>query len=245
MLWGRPGSMYAMDFLRAPRFRSLIAGRVTAAMTLAVLFGGPSSVAQPKPAEPAYSVPVSVGDFELLPTPARRPLLPPPPTVSEKEKAEAQLVYDENDAPSLRARRLIDFFATTLARTLEQKGFHASRTYQDGSGSGAMIRGVFAEPDALNQIRRSVLGGGSRNARFYLYVGIFNQERPEQPLYQPAAEQRPINGYGPIITLNNYVPMAKYELNKNPTEEDVQKICNQIAESLVVLLEKNPHAFTH
>jgi hypothetical protein len=48
-----------------------------------------------------------------------------------------------------------------------------------------------------------------------------------------------------VITLNNYVPLAKYELDKNPTEEDVQKICNQIAANLVSLLETNPHAFGH
>ena len=49
--------------------------------------------------------------------------------------------------------------------------------------------------------------------------------------------------YGPVITINAYIPLAKYELDKNPSEEEVQKICNQIAESLASLLEKNPNAF--
>jgi hypothetical protein len=38
--------------------------------------------------------------------------------------------------------------------------------------------------------------------------------------------------------------MAKYELDKNPTEEDVRKICAQIAASLAALLAANPSAFS-
>jgi hypothetical protein len=67
--------------------------------------------------------------------------------------------------------------------------------------------------------------------------------RQEQPLYQFAPTQPPNSEYGPIIILNNYIPLVKYELDKNPTEEEVQKICNQIAASLVTLLERNPNAF--
>jgi len=33
-------------------------------------------------------------------------------------------------------------------------------------------------------------------------------------------------------------------VDKNPTEDDVQKICNQIAASLATLLANNPNAFT-
>ena len=107
-----------------------------------------------------------------------------------------------------------------------------------------MIRGVFAETDAKNRIRRSLWGGTSNNSRFFLYVGIFNLARPDQPLYQLSTEQPASSQYGPIITLNTYIPMAKYELDKNPTEEDVSKICAQIAASLTALLAANPNAFS-
>jgi hypothetical protein len=43
--------------------------------------------------------------------------------------------------------------------------------------------------------------------------------------------------------LNSYVPLAKYELDKNPTEEDIRKVCGQIAASLTALLTANPNAF--
>ena len=80
--------------------------------------------------------------------------------------------------------------------------------------------------------------------KFFLYVGIFNLARPDQPLYQLAAEQPGGSQFGPVITLNNYIPLAKYELDKNPTEEDVRKICAQIAASLTALLGANPNAFS-
>ena len=107
-----------------------------------------------------------------------------------------------------------------------------------------MIRGVFAETDAKNRIRRALLGGTSANSKFSLYVGIFNLNRPDQPLYELAQEQPGGNQFGPVITLNNYIPLAKYELDKDPTEEDVRKICAQIAASLMALLAANPNAFS-
>jgi hypothetical protein len=129
-----------------------------------------------------------------------------------------------------------------LVQVLQKNGFQTARRGR-ALPAGAQIRGVFAEPDALNRVRRSILGTSSPNAKFLLYVGVFNMAREPQPLYQLATDQPQSAEYGPIITLNNYIPLAKYELNKNPSEEEVQKICKQIAASLVALLQANPNAF--
>ena len=32
-----------------------------------------------------------------------------------------------------------------------------------------------------------------------------------------------MRSYGPLISLNNFIPMEKYEVSKNPTEEEVRK----------------------
>ena len=144
----------------------------------------------------------------------------------------------------MQARRLTDFFTATLLQILQKKGYNATRASGQTPSSGVMIRGVFAETDAKNRIRRALWGEPSPNSRFLLYVGIFNLARPDQPLYQLAPEQPGDAKYGPVITLNNYVPLAKYELDKNPTEEDVRKICAQIAASLSALLAANANAFS-
>jgi hypothetical protein len=73
-----------------------------------------------------------------------------------------------------------------------------------------------------------------------LYVGVFDQKSVSQPLYVEAPVQEPDPNYGPVITLNSYIPMAKYEINKDVTEEDVRSICAQIAADLTVLLQRNP-----
>src|SRR5208282_657304 len=50
--------------------------------------------------------------------------------------------------------------------------------------------------------------------------------------------------YGPVISLNNYIPMDKYEISKSPTEEEVRKICAQIVANLKALLSVNSAAFS-
>jgi len=232
--------------LPAQHLRLSPLSRILLSAALLGCFGALQISAQPQAADSTtYSVPILVSDFELHSvSPQPKPPVRPP-TASEKEKPKVPLVYEDTDLPSAQARREIDFFAATLVQTLEKKGFQARRARGSNPPAGALIRGVFAEPDALNRIRRALLGGGSPSARFLLYVGVFNLARQEQPLYLPATDQPPSQGYGPIITLNNYILLAKYELDKNPTEEDVQKICNQIAASLATLLESNPNAFSH
>jgi len=211
-----------------------------------ILAGATPGQAQPRPTDsPVYKVPVLVSDFELHSLPPKPARSQRPPAPAENPKPGPPLVYQETDQPSEQARRFIDFFATTLVRTLQKKGFDATHATGRILPAGVQIRGVFAEPDAQNRIRRAILGGGAPSARFLLYVGIFNLAREEQPLYRLADNQPAGGEYGPIITPNNYVPMVKYELDKNPTEEDIQKICNQIAASLVSLLEANPSAFSH
>ena len=200
--------------------------------------------ARPQSAEfSADSVPILISDFELV-------SVPPPPNYAKAQTAQQSQRTkktppepDEPDIPSVRARRLMDFFAATLVETLQKGGYTARRTRGGTAAKGALIRGVFAEPDDQNRIRRTLLGGTSIRTRFFLYVGIFNRSRPDQPLYQLAGEQPGGSEYGPVITLNSYVPLAKYELDKNPTEEDVRKICAQIAASLTALLAANPNAF--
>lgn len=212
-----------------------------------VLVGAAHGYAQPKPTDPpttdspAFKVPVLVSDFELYsiaPKPKIRNQQPPKP------KPGSPLVYTEEDQASDQARRFIDFFTLTLVRTLQKKGFSAVHSSGNNVQAGALLHGVFAEPDAENRIRRAILGADTPSGRFLLYVGVFNLARDPQPLYRLADPQPPSSEYGPVITLNNYVPLVKYEIDKNPTEEDVQKICNQIAASLVSLLESNPDAFS-
>lgn len=234
-----------MSFLTAQRGNLLSSMRGALVFTMLVSVGATGSFEQSKASSSVLSAPVYVSDFELHSVSAtpKAGALPHTGTEKAKQQPQAPLVYEDIDLPSVQARRLTDFFTVSLLQALSKKGFPAGHWDGRKAGAGALIRGVFAEPDSRNRIRRALLGGGSPNARFFLYVGIFNLGRQEQPLYELAPTQSPNDRYGPVITLNAYIPLAKYELDKNPSEEDVKRICEEIAASLVTLLEKNPNAF--
>jgi hypothetical protein len=200
----------------------------------------------------APAVPVYVNDFELSAQGANGPTPAAPAGASKRpEGTEAAAnaatsspsVFLDTDTPSVRARKIIDFFSSILTQTLQKSGFTSKREEAGRPEKGAMLRGIFAEVDPMNRIRKAILGGSSTNAKFTLYVGTFNLARPDQPLYQLAPVQSPDPRFGPVLTLNNYVPMEKFELNKSPTEEDIRKICAQIVNHLEELLKENAPAF--
>lgn len=229
--------------LQPAKFR--FAARILVTLFFVAIIALQPAEAGPQAADASpTAVPVFVGDFELF-------AVPPPPTspgtaVPDGQKTKTQPASGDAEVPSVQARRLTDFFATTLLETLRKSGYNARRIRGQRPTEGALLRGVFAEPDEKNRVRRTLLGGISANPKFFLYVGIFNLARPDQPLYQlaPEQDQSAGNQFGPVITLNNYIPLAKYELDKNPTEEDIRKICGQIAASLTALLAANPAAFS-
>lgn len=189
------------------------------------------------------SIPLFVDDFDLSAAPATRPN-PTDATKTPPAKDAPPPVFQPSDVPSVQARRLMDFFAITLVQDFQKAGYSATRQRSGAlPTAGVLLRGVFGEADARNRIRRAMLGGGAPGARLLLYVGTFNLARPDQPLFQTVSAQSPDGRYGPVITLNNYIPLARFEVSKYPTEEEVRKISKQIVENLNTLLKTNSAAF--
>jgi Domain of unknown function (DUF4410) len=223
---------------------------VTAPMLLILLASQPDHAIAAR-AQQASQIPIYVSDFELPALPPAAALTSSPSSAAKSSKAparppdESPVVYSDADLASVQARRLIDIFSSTLIKTLQKNGYNA--VHQSGAlpENGVLLRGVFAEPGPKNMIRRALLGTVSPSPRFLLYVGTFNLGRPDQPLYQVAANQPDEANYGPVITMNSYVPLSKYELDKNPSEDDVQKICAKAVASLTTLLNSNPDALSH
>jgi hypothetical protein len=185
--------------------------------------------------------PVYVNDFELSSLGAIR--AQSKATTNPGQKKNGEPVFEDTDPPPLQARRIVDAFGDALVEQLQKSGYTAAtRVSGNPPSTGVLLRGVFAETDDKNRIRRAVLGAGSPNANFLLYVASFNLAHQDQPLYQAAVVQFPDPHYGPVITLNAYVPMMKYEIDKSPVEEDVRKICAEIESNLTKLLATNPYA---
>jgi hypothetical protein len=199
--------------------------------------------AQSQQDSPPQTVPIFVSDFELQAVPSR-PSAPSTPNTPKKPNTQPSSLYQDTDSPSEQARLVVDTFSKTLVQSLQNSKFTATRQSGSRPTGGVLIRGVFAEPDAMNRVRRGLLGSNSPGGKFLLYVGIFNLSRPDAPLYELAAVQEPDSRYGPVITLNNYIPLAKFDVTKNPSEQDIRKICAQVVDNLAALLANNPAAFS-
>ena len=204
-------------------------GVIKSALVFLLLAGTSLTIASAGQSDPPpRNVAVCVRDFELSVAPAAAPD-PPNPGYSDKQGQDLQL----------RSRQVQDYVAEALVETLRKQGYSSSRN-QVLPGNGILLEGVFAEPDQKNRIRRALLGSESPHTKLVLYVGVFDQKSVSQPLYVEAPVQEPDPNYGPVITLNAYIPLAKYEIDKDITEEDVRSICAQIAADLTALLERNP-----
>ena len=200
----------------------------TNALILLLLTGASISTVSAGQADaPPRGLAVYVRDFEMSLASATEP-----------DPASASYTNKPNEDLQLHSRQVQDHFAETLVEALQKKGYSSSRK-QALPGNGILLEGVFAEPDKKNRIRRALLGSGSPGAKLTLYVGVFDKKSVSQPLYIEAPVQEPDPNYGPVITLNAYIPMAKYEINKDIAEEDVRNICAQITADVTALVTRS------
>ncbi|MGB2678094.1 MAG: hypothetical protein WCE53_04385 [Candidatus Acidiferrum sp.] len=213
-------------------------GRVSATV------GSASSDFNPK------SVRVYVSLFDINAAPGKEPAAirqVPAPQKSQpggRPSGESPHVLQDADTSSKQAERLKAFFGDALLQALRKSGFNAAPVGSSHPGKGVLLKGVFAEVDSQNHNCLAVLGGTTPSPRFALYVGAYNLARPDQPLYHVMTMENCDAHYGPVISLNNYIPMDEYEVSKNPTEEEVRKICAQIVANLRALLSVNSAAFS-
>ena len=146
-----------------------------------------------------------------------------------------------DDTASERANALVTAMSENLLRTLGKAGYTVHR-FHPGEAlpqAGLRIRGVFAEADEGNRIRRLLVGSDSTAPKMLLYVGVDDLASPEQPLYELA--KPPINDgkHGPVITVTSYSPVARFEMDKNPSDEDIKKVVTDIVADLSALLHAN------
>jgi len=164
--------------------------------------------------------------------------LPPVPSAS---RTSSDTDTSTEQTPADRANALINAVSENLIRALTQAGYDARRL-PAGSAlptTGLRLRGVFAEADERNRARRLLVGGEPVGANLILFVGVNNLARPEQPLYQLADPPEPDPRHGPVITVTSYAPAARFELSREPSDDELKKISSNIAASLTALVNAN------
>jgi uncharacterized protein DUF4410 len=184
------------------------------------------------PPKPASSSRSSSGVPRTGPTPASERT-----TSQSTESADAA----DEETPADQANALVKAVSENIIRALTQAGIDARHLGANAPfpKAGVRVRGVFAEADEMNRARRLLVGGEPVGPNIILYVGVNNLKNPEQPLYvladPPANDPR----HGPVITVTSYAPAARYELSRDPSGEELQKISKQIAADLGALVNAN------
>jgi hypothetical protein len=183
---------------------------------------------------------VYVSDFQLdvLPVDAgsSASTATPPPSSPDSRK--------RSEEARKQASHIVDRMAANLVQALQKAGYTAVRLHSGDArpDHGVLIRGLFAEVDKENHWRRAVIRSASDSGKIQVLVSVANLSKPEQALYEiahlPGNENKP----GAVITLSPYVPLVKFDLDKDAPEEVFQKIAAPVVSDLTALLNANPAA---
>ena len=185
------------------------------------------------------STPIYLADFELHVIPRRQP------------SSGTRSAPTEEEIAAEKAKFIVEHLAAGLQQHLEQAGYSSVHRIPPGQrpASGVRLRGVFAEPDERNHIRRVVLGSGSKATQLFLYVCTDNLAKPEQAFYQIVSPETPGAAYDPrmgvLITLTSYAPLAKFEFSRDPSEDDLRKAAREMTAQLTALLTRNALAIQY
>ena len=148
---------------------------------------------------------------------------------------------EKEETPAEQANTLVKAVSENIIRALTQAGFDVRHISANAPlpKSGVRIRGVFAEADEMNRARRLLVGGEPVGPNIIIYVGVNNLKNPDQPLYlladPPANDPR----HGPVITVTSYAPAARYELSRDASGEELEKVSKMIAADLSTLVSAN------
>jgi hypothetical protein len=144
------------------------------------------------------------------------------------------------------ASELVNWMSASLMTELQKAGYGANRLHGGDSrpSSGVGIRGLFAEIDKENHLRRVLIRGGDDSGKMQILVSVSNLAKPEQSLYEiaqlPGNEPKP----GAAITLSPFVPLSKYEMDKQADQAAFQVVASRVVSDLTALLAANPAALT-
>ncbi len=140
--------------------------------------------------------------------------------------------------PAEQARRIVDTMAESLVRSLGEQGLSAQRlgpTTGELPQEGWLLQGEFTEVDEGNRLKRAGIGFGSGATRMDVQVGISDLAgpAPRTPFIVFGTVKDPGKLPGAALTMNPYVAAAKFVLEKNAGERDIQKTADRIVAEIL------------
>jgi hypothetical protein len=140
--------------------------------------------------------------------------------------------------PKARAREIVNDMSQSLISNLGDKGFTAQRLSGPQATlprDGWLLQGIFTEVDEGNRIKRAVIGFGRGATTMNVQVGVSNLAgaQPQTPFIVFGTIKDPKKVPGAAITINPYVAAAKFVMEKNATEKDIEKTAEQIVNEIL------------
>lgn len=143
--------------------------------------------------------------------------------------------------PAQEARKLVTFMSEALVKHLGEAGFPAQRI-QSGATlpkDGWLIRGAFTEVDEGNRMKRAVIGFGSGATSMEAQVSASDLAgNPEAPFIIFGTIKDPGKMPGAVVTMNPFVAGAKFVMEKNASEKDVDRTAQEIVQEMLKYKDK-------
>jgi hypothetical protein len=145
--------------------------------------------------------------------------------------------------PEEQARKIIDTMSRSLIKNLKDKGFTAQplpKSQPDLPRAGWLVQGVFTEVDEGNRIKRATIGFGRGATRMEAQVAVSNLSgaNPKAPFIVFGTVKSPKKMPGAVVTMNPYVAAAKFVMEKNASEKDIQNTAEQIVDEILKYAHK-------
>lgn len=148
-----------------------------------------------------------------------------------------------NQDPAEQTRKIIDTMSQSLIKSLKDKGLIAQRLSGPQAAlphDGWLLQGFFTEVDEGNRIKRAVIGFGRGATSMNVQVGVSDlaSAQPQKPFIVFGTIKDPKKMPGAVVTINPYVAAAKFVMEKNATEKDIQKTAEQIVDEILKHTQK-------
>ena len=149
-----------------------------------------------------------------------------------------------NTDPEQQVAKIVAEMNKSLSSNLKDKGYTAQHLKLSGAESlpqsGWLLQGVFTEVDEGNRLKRATIGFGQGATQMDVQVTINDlaSANPKEPFIVFGTVTDPKKIPGAIVTMNPYVAAAKFVLEKNATDKDIQKTAEQIVNEILKNFEK-------
>ena len=143
--------------------------------------------------------------------------------------------------PEQEARNLVNLMSRSLQESFENAGLMAQQieAVKGLPKEGWLVRGVFTEVDEGNRMKRAVIGFGAGATSMEVQVSVSDLAvNPDASFIIFGTVKDPKQMPGAVVTRNPYVAAAKFVLEKNASEKDVQRTAREIVQEIKKYREK-------